>query len=255
MPSATVEDYVKAIYLAEQELAPAVSTAAGRVGKRPKGGARVSERGSSRGSARSPGRAAPGSVALGALAVRMRVVPGTATSMVKALAEAGLVLYEPRRGVRLTPGGTRLALHVLRRHRLVELFLVRTLGFDWAEVHDEAEALEHVVSDKLVERLDALLGHPRVDPHGDPIPTHAGKLQPERARPLLVCAAGDQATVLRVDNHDPAFLRYAERQGLVPGASLDVRTHDTDAGALTLTVRGRPVSLGHPAASRIWVSV
>src|SRR5438552_7251383 len=115
-------------------------------------------------------------VPMGKLATAMGVVPGTATSMVKALADSGLVSYEPRFGARLTKGGEQLALHVLRRHRLVELFLVKVLGLDWSEVHDEAEELEHAISDKVLERIDRVLGHPSVDPHGDPIPSAKGKV-------------------------------------------------------------------------------
>src|ERR1700677_4514193 len=115
-------------------------------------------------------------VAMGRLAAAMGVVPGTATSMVKALADSGLVVYEPRGGVKLTRSGEQLALHVLRRHRLVELFLVKVLGLDWSVVHDEADTLEHAISDRVLERMDALLNHPTVDPHGDPIPTPKGQL-------------------------------------------------------------------------------
>src|SRR5438477_9097535 len=139
MASVTVENYLKQLYLEQQQHAP------GEL------------------------------VSMGRLAAVMGVVPGTATTMMKALADSGLVAYEPRGGVRLTRGGEQLALHVLRRHRLVELFLVRVLGMDWSEVHDEAEELEHAVSDKVLERIDALLEHPRVDPHGDPIPPAKGK--------------------------------------------------------------------------------
>src|ERR1700748_2811268 len=140
MHSSTVEDYLKQIYLEQQ------STAPGQL------------------------------VQMGKLALAMGVVPGTATSMVKALADSGLVAYEPRGGARLTRGGEQLALHVLRRHRLVELFLVKVLGLDWSEVHAEAEELEHAVSEKVLEKMDAFLDHPRVDPHGDPIPPARGKL-------------------------------------------------------------------------------
>src|SRR5436189_1774060 len=115
-------------------------------------------------------------VPMGKLASAMGVVPGTATSMVKALADSGLVSYEPRFGAKLTKGGEQLALHVLRRHRLVELFLVKVLGLDWSEVHEEAEELEHAISEKVLEKIDKLLGKPLVDPHGDPIPSAKGKL-------------------------------------------------------------------------------
>src|SRR3954470_3215982 len=122
-----------------------------------------------------------GLVAMGRLASALGVVPGTATTMVKALAESGLVKYEPYGGVRLTSAGQRLAARVVRRHRLIELFLVKVMGMSWTEVHDEAEHLEHAVSDRLIERIDEMLGRPAVDPHGDPIPDQDGVLE---RRPL-----------------------------------------------------------------------
>ena len=122
-------------------------------------------------------------VQMGHLASALGVVPGTATTMVKALSESGLVRYEPYAGVRLTPAGEKLAARVLRRHRLVELFLVQVMGMSWAEVHDEAENLEHAVSDQLVERMDEMLGRPSVDPHGDPIPGPEGHV----SRPGIRC--------------------------------------------------------------------
>src|SRR5438270_12692 len=115
-------------------------------------------------------------VSMGRLASAMGVVPGTVTTMVKALADSGLVTYEPRGGVRLTRGGEQLALHVLRRHRLVELFLVKVLRLDWSEVHAEADELEHAISDEVLEMIDQYLGRPSADPHGDPIPMAKGKL-------------------------------------------------------------------------------
>jgi len=129
-------------------------------------------------------------VSMGRLAAVMGVVPGTATSMVKALADSGLVLYEPRSGVKLTRSGEQLALHVLRRHRLVELFLVKILGLDWSVVHDEADKLEHAISDQVLERMDAILGHPTVDPHGDPIPTPKGHLHERPLMSLADCPVG-----------------------------------------------------------------
>ena len=126
---------------------------------------------------------------MGQLAAALDVVPGTATTMVKALAESGLVRYEPYAGVRLTPAGDKLAALVLRRHRLIELFLVQVMGMSWAEVHDEAEHLEHAVSERLIERMDEMLGHPSVDPHGDPIPNADGGVQ-ERALSLVARVPG-----------------------------------------------------------------
>lgn len=228
MPSATVEDYIKAIYIAQYEAPPQQA---------PKG------------------RAAPGSVSLGDLASRMSVVPGTATSMVKALSDANLVLYEPRRGVRLTPAGEKLALHVLRKHRIVELFLVQILKLDWSEVHEEAEALEHAISDKVLDKLDELLGYPSADPHGDPIPSTSGELIPTQSRPLMSCQAGDEVSITRIDNQDPAFLRYAESQGLTPGTPLTIHSTNPQADSITLSTRDGPqTTLGSSAASKIQVT-
>src|SRR5580698_1593569 len=150
MPSSTVENYLKQLYLEQQAGADPL-------------------------------------VPMGRLASAMGVVPGTATSMIKTLADSGLVDYEPRGGVKLTRGGEQLALHVLRRHRLVELFLVRVLKLDWSEVHAEAEELEHAISDKVLEKIDDLLGRPRADPHGDPIPTAKGQVIEARRRSLADC--------------------------------------------------------------------
>src|SRR5437763_7930073 len=152
LPSSTVENYLKAIYQGQATL-PA--------------GSRL--------------------VSMGQVAAALGVTPGTATTMVKALAESGLAEYEAYSGVRLTAGGEKLAALVLRRHRLVELFLVQVMGMSWAEVHDEAEQLEHVVSERLIERIDEMLGRPTHDPHGDPIPNTDGAIARRELDTLLTC--------------------------------------------------------------------
>src|ERR671924_1202414 len=144
-------------------------------------------------------------VQMGHLASALGVVPGTATTMVKALSESGLVSYEPYAGVTLTPAGKKLAALVLRRHRLIELFLVQVMGYSWDEVHDEAEQLEHVVSDRLIDRIDEMLGRPEADPHGDPIPNSEGLVKPQNAQSLLTCPLGIPVTVLRVIDQDKVF--------------------------------------------------
>src|SRR4026209_1753954 len=126
-------------------------------------------------------------VPMGQLATALGGVPGTATTMVKALADSGLAQYEPYVGVRLTPAGEKLAALVLRRHRLIELFLVKVMGMSWIDVHDEAENLEHAVSDRLIERIDEMLGRPQVDPHGDPIPDPEGTVDRREYDTLLTC--------------------------------------------------------------------
>ena len=221
MPSPTVENYIKQIYLEQQS---------------------------------STGGESEALVPMGRLAAAMGVVPGTATTMVKALSDSGLVAYEPRGGVRLTRGGEQLALHVLRRHRLVELFLVKVLGLDWSEVHEEAEELEHAVSDKVLERMDQVLGHPSVDPHGDPIPSAKGKVDESRHGSLADCTLNKPCRIARVLDQDPAFLQFVERCGLMPGVNVTVEVRDALADAVWVRPKDRrPLTLGTAAAAKILV--
>ncbi len=193
-------------------------------------------------------------VPTGKLASAMGVVPGTATSMVKALADSGLVSYEPRFGAKLTKGGEQLALHVLRRHRLVELFLVKVLGLDWSEVHDEAEELEHAISEKVLDKIDKLLGHPSVDPHGDPIPTAKGKVSEERLVPLPESEAGKKVRIARIVDQDARFLQFLDRAGLKPGVLLTINGRDEQADAISVKVDARSsLTLGTSAAMKILV--
>ena len=195
-----------------------------------------------------------GTVSMGRLASSLGVAPGTATSMVKSLSRSGEVDYMPRVGVKLTNSGERLALAVLRRHRLIELFLVKTLGMDWHEIHDEAEALEHVISDRVLERIDVLLGNPEFDPHGDPIPSPAGKIVARDLKPLDQCVEGQRVRVCRIEDQDGKFLRYLENHELTPGAEISVDSMDTQAGVVSVKfVDGRETTLGLPAAKKIQV--
>ena len=201
------------------------------------------------------GQKRPGAlVTMGQIAAALQVAPGTVTSMVKALAKSGLVAYEPYSGVELTEGGRDLAIHVLRRHRLIELFLVRVLGIDWTEVHAEAEQLEHAVSDRVIERMDEMLGRPSVDPHGDPIPDAAGRFAESRSGSLVDCPRGRSVRVVRVLDQRPEFLQLAEREGLMPGSELTVLSGDQAADTVVVAAAdGREVSLGYRAASKIQV--
>jgi DtxR family Mn-dependent transcriptional regulator len=193
-------------------------------------------------------------VPMGQLATALGVVPGTATTMVKALADSGLAHYEPYVGVRLTPAGEKLAALVLRRHRLIELFLVKVVGMSWTEVHDEAEHLEHAVSDRLIERIDEMLGRPAVDPHGDPIPDPEGTLAIPEYDNLLTCPIGAPVTISRVSDQDRAFLQFAETHDLRPGDV--VRVEERSAEGDSVQVRGRDerrVTIGARAASKVLV--
>src|SRR6185295_3466099 len=171
---------------------------------------------------------------MGQLAGALGVTPGTATTMVKTLAESGLVKYEPYTGVALTRAGRRLAGLVIRRHRLVELFLVQVMGFRWDEVHEEAEQLEHVVSERLIDRIDEMLGKPEVDPHGDPIPDADGVFKQQEAQTLLTCPLNTVVRVTRVLDQDKTFLRFIERHDLKPGRSIEVERRDPAADSVVL---------------------
>jgi DtxR family Mn-dependent transcriptional regulator len=219
MASQTVENYLKAIYQAERELA-------------------------------SPGALVP----MGRLASAMGVVPGTATTMVKALAGSGLADYEAYAGVRLTPAGKRLAALVLRRHRLVEQFLVQVMGMPWDEVHEEAERLEHAVSDRLIDRIDEMLGHPAVDPHGDPIPDPEGAMAAPHEDTLRSCPPDVQVRVVRVTDQSPEFLQRVDRHGLRPGTLVTVTARDADSGTVRLApAEGGDVTLDAGTAARLQV--
>src|SRR5687767_12260798 len=221
LPSSTVENYLKAIYLGVNALT-------------------------------APARLLP----MGQLAAALGVAPGTATTMVKTLAESGLVEYEPYSGVALTEAGEKLAALVLRRHRLIELFLVRVMGYAWDEVHDEAEQLEHVVSDRLIDRMDEMLGRPEVDPHGDPIPDAEGQVKPQESQSLMTCPIGAPVTVTRVVDQDSAFLRFVDRHHLRPGAAIQVEERDSSADSVRVRGEGdRLITIGTRAASKLLVQI
>jgi DtxR family Mn-dependent transcriptional regulator len=219
-PSSTVENYLKAIYSAQTQLADT-----------------------------------GGLVAMGQLASALGIAPGTATTMVKALAESGLANYEPYNGVRLTESGEHLATRVLRRHRLIELFLVRVIGMPWDEVHEDAEQMEHVVSDRLIDRIDAMLGHPDTDPHGDPIPTADGRLPRRALETLLSCPLNTPVTVARVTDQDAAFLRFIERNNLKPGETIEVEARDEVSDSVRIKDRhDQRTTIGARAASKLLVT-
>lgn len=164
----------------------------------------------------------------------MDVTPGTATSMVKHLHDLRLLRYRPRQGVALTEKGEQLALNMIRRHRLIETFLEQTLGYDWGEVHQDAETLEHAVSELFVQRLDRHLGFPNVDPHGDPIPTAGGDYAEGDAIPLDRCPPGALLEVMRLRDDEPAFLDLMKSNNLVPGQRVVLKGHDAVAGTITV---------------------
>lgn len=202
--SEAVEDYLKAIYQLREE--PASS--AGE----------------------------PARVTTMALAARLGVAPGSVTGMVKKLADHGLVLHTPYRGVELTATGEHIALELVRHHRLIELYLTHIIGFNWDEVHEQADALEHAISEEFEDRIAAALGDPTVDPHGDPIPTKEGRVPAPDAQSLAARQPdeGQWLVVARVLTQDPALLRYLAGLRLVPGAAFRLVGREPFGGSLRL---------------------
>lgn len=221
MPSLTVENYVKTIY----------QIAAGQEA---------------------------GAATTGQLAAALGVSPGTVTSMLKTLDAARLATHRPYEGVALTRAGRALALRVIRRHRLIELFLMRTLDMTWDEVHDEAEHMEHAVSDLLVERIDALLGRPDVDPHGDPIPRADAVSLPDededQGKALADCGTGAAFRLARVLDQSSDFLRYLTDCGLTLGTIGEVEKNPDGAGLMRIRVGDRELSLALDAAGKLVVA-
>ncbi len=215
--SASVQDYAKAVYALEVRAGAAVST--------------------------------------NDLATRLGVTPGSVSAMVRKLAEFGIVEHEPYRGVRLTARGRRVALEVLRHHRLVELFLAEELGMSWDRVHEEAEVLEHVLSDDLERLIAARLGDPRVDPHGDPIPTAQFEIDERQTASLDELPAGAVGRFVRVSDSDPEMLRYLSQQGIELGNRVEVAGRQPFGGPVFMRVRGRDLPLGGQLARAMRIEV
>lgn len=194
-----------------------------------------------------------GQVRTVALAEALNVKPASVTAMLKTLAELKLVEYEPYYGVTLTDAGEKVALEVIRHHRLIELYLVEALGFSWDEVHEEAEVLEHVISEKLEARIAAHLGHPTLDPHGDPIPALDGTLPQSPARSLAELPEKAKARVARVCDQDAERLRYFAELGLVPKARVEVIGSAPFDGPISVRVAGAVHALDRRLARMILI--
>ncbi|WP_326968349.1 metal-dependent transcriptional regulator [Arthrobacter sp. CG_A4] len=192
---------------------------------------------------------------VGAMAERLGVMPSTVSDGVKKLVRQGLVAHAPYGSIGLTDEGREHAVAMVRRHRLLETFLVQMLGYGWDEVHDEAEVLEHAVSDKLIERIDQKLGYPRRDPHGDPIPTADGQPHLPAATRLSAADTGRTVAITRISDADPEMLRYFTELGLAPDTKLSVREHRPYADVTTIRLQGRDrdIDLGASASGAIWV--
>jgi DtxR family Mn-dependent transcriptional regulator len=175
-----------------------------------------------------------------AIADALEIQPASVTGMVKRLAEAELVEHVPYRGVRLTEEGAREALRILRRHRIIETYLCQRLGYTWDDVHDEAERMEHAVSDVLIERMAAALEFPSHDPHGAPIPTSAGEIETTDFATLADVKPGSQVRVRAVRDEDPEHLRSMEAKGLMPGTRIVVDSEQAAAGSVAVRVGRAP---------------
>lgn len=219
MPTSTVEQYIKIIYTQQEHLGRSV-------------------------------------VPMKRLSEAMGVTPGTATTMVKHLDDVKLVSYHPRQGVLLTTKGENLALRMLRRHRLIETFLEQVLGYDWSEVHTDAERLEHAVSDRFIDKLEQYLGYPDVDPHGDPIPSSSGSIESAISVPLNACGADRRVRIVRLLDDDPEFLVCMKSYLIFPGQEFILKNSSAITGTVTLEHSDtlKPVTIGYDAAGRILVS-
>ncbi len=200
-------------------------------------------------------RADGGAVSTNALAERCGVTPASASAMLKKLAERGLAIHEPYHGVRLTPAGERLALEMLRHHRLLELYLAEHLDVPWDRVHEEAEALEHVLSEDLEARIAAKLGNPTHDPHGDPIPDRDLVLVEAKTVPLSALAVGAGGRFVRVSDSDPEMLRYLAERGIAIGDRCAVRAREPFDGPITVRFGDREHVLGGTLAAAMAIEV
>ncbi len=217
MPTSTVEDYLKSILRLDE------------------GGGR--------------------GVTVGRIAEDLGVTPGTVSSMMRTLSDEGLIDYVPRRSVTLLPEGRQQALRVVRRHRLIESFLVEVMHLDWSEVHEEAEILEHVISDRLLQRMDEMLDHPSHDPHGDPIPDASGIIEAQETQKLSEITDGSYR-IVRVGDSEPRVLDWLREHELLPGREFQVRAQDPIAGVIEIVSSpdGRAIRLGEKMAESILVA-
>jgi len=186
------------------------------------------------------------------IAASLDVSPPSVSGMVKRLSETGLIEHVPYRGVQLTSQGRRAALKMIRRHRVLEVYLTHELGYDWDSVHEEAERLEHAVSDNLIERMAQALGNPLYDPHGAPIPTAQGEIEEADLVPLAEAGVGATLELKQVGTEDPARLRYLAEQGLLPGVSLRVTERQPFNGPTTVALAGGTRVIGRELALLLW---
>jgi len=197
---------------------------------------------------------ATGSAVTTEVASRLAVASASVSAMVRRLTGQGLVSHERYGALKLTKKGRSVALQLVRRHRVIEAYLVTALGYAWDEVHSEAERLEHAASPELINRMAAAIGEPEVDPHGAPIPTAHGKLEEPKYRTLGDLALGEKARIVRVEDEDPELLRYLASLRFVPGATVSLVKREPFEGPLTIRVGSRTHVIGVPLAGRVFVN-
>lgn len=195
-----------------------------------------------------------GGVTTSALAERLGVSPGSVTAMLKRMVAMGLVVHEPYRGALLTDAGERVALEVIRHHRLLESYLTEVLGMPWDRVHDEAEVLEHYISEELEELIAKALGDPRHDPHGDPIPDRELALERQDGLSLAEAEPGVAGTLTRVSDSDPGMLRFLDEREIRPGTLVTVRSREPFGGSVSIEVDGKQHAIGPDLARRMVIA-
>lgn len=188
------------------------------------------------------------------IADSLEVSSASATNMVKRLSKMGLVDYESYKGASLTKSGKKIALEIIRHHRLLELYLLEVMGYSWDEVHEEAEKLEHHISEQFEDKIAQLLDDPTHDPHGDPIPTKDGLMPEMDAQPLIEAKPDQDYIVSRVKDQDPELLRYLEKIGLLPGIKIRVKEKAPFAGPVTLLVENEEQTIGYEMAKNIFIA-
>ncbi len=194
-----------------------------------------------------------GGVSTSELAKKMGVANASVTNMVKRLSKLGMVHYQSYYGTTLTKSGEKIALEMIRHHRLLELYLKEMLGYSWDEVHEEAEKLEHYISEQFEDKISELLNHPTVDPHGDPIPTKDGEMPVIKSKKLSSVLADYSCIVQRVKNQDSDVLRKLEQTGIIPGVKVTIVKRDEEEGCIHLEVDGRKTSITDALAAQIYV--
>ncbi len=229
MLSPAVEDYLKTIYKLQENSPPADE---GEVHSH-----------------------AAATVATTEIAKAMDVSSASVTNMLKRLDQMGMVVYQSYRGVTLTDAGRKIALEIIRHHRLLELYLKEIMGYSWADLHDEAEHLEHHISEAFEDRIDEMLGYPTHDPHGDPIPTRDGQVEAPVDDPLSEAQAGARLEVRRVSDTDPELLHYLEELGLLPGAQIQILKKAPFDGPITIQIDQTEQTVGFVIAQKVFVTL